>query len=110
MRIVSSTKVEDCFDGSVVYEYEFDATWDEDAVKDLARFGELEYFSDFPRPLFRVRSAGGMFVKGVSGSNRCRVIFSRKGKEEQKAAFEEVFRGHRKGGQPPGAEASNEIH
>lgn len=91
MHMQTKTKVEDCFDGSAVYEYVFYETWDEAAAKALNRFGTLEYFADFPRPLFRVTGRGGLFIKGVTGNRQCRVVFPRNNRDALIDEFEDAF-------------------
>jgi hypothetical protein len=91
MKIVACRKLEDCFDGSIVYGYEFSLSWDQDSVQILRCFGELEYFADFPRPLFRVIRKDGLFIKGVAGSNQCRVILPRQETAQAKQTFEDAF-------------------
>ena len=56
MKIVACRKVDDCFDGSAVFDYEVSEPWTAENVRCLASLGELEYFRDFPRPLFRLRT------------------------------------------------------
>lgn len=91
MRIASVEKIEDCFDGSSVYGYAFDAPWDRAAIQRLGELGELDYFPEFPRPFFRLRGPNGLQVKGVEGETTCRAILPRKGKEEAKERFENLF-------------------
>lgn len=91
MRIVKCTKVEDCFNGSSVYSYEFDESWNLSLIRLLEALGKLQYYADFPRPLFRITSPGGLFIKGVDGDTACRVIYPREGGEEARNRFESQF-------------------
>ena len=91
MRITSTDKVEDCFDGSVVFRYYFAEAWTEETIRGLEEMGETEYFPDFPRPFFRLRTPSGMEVKGVEGEDNCLVILPRAGREFAKAMFEARF-------------------
>ena len=91
MRIVCRSKLEDCFDGSAVYSYEFADPWDEPRIRALARLGKLDYFADFPRPLFRVASDSGLFIKGLVGTNQCRVILPRVDREIVMRHFENAM-------------------
>jgi len=91
MRITGRKKIEDCFDGSSVYGYLFDAPLCRADILAMKRFGELDYFPDFPRPFFRVRSPEGAFVKGVEGDAGCKVILPRKDREKAEKLFEGLF-------------------
>jgi hypothetical protein len=89
MNDFESRKVEDCFDGSRVYEYRLaQSTIDEAFIKSLAVLGQLEYFPRFPRPFFRVRSQNGLQLKGVQGEQTFRVILPGKGQQGIKERFE----------------------
>jgi hypothetical protein len=88
MTILRRTKLEDCFDGSAVYSYEFAASWNDPRIQALARLGKLDYYADFPRPLFRLASTDGLFIKGLVGTTHCRVIFPRTNREETMRHFE----------------------
>lgn len=91
MKITHYEKIEDCFDGSAVFSYEVSEPWTADNVLCLAPLGELELFRDFPRPLFRLRTPGGLFVSGVVGGVRCRVTLPRTGREKARQQLLEVF-------------------
>ncbi len=84
-------KVEDCFDGSTVYSYEFDSIWTSRQIQKLGFIGKLDYYKDFPRPFFRIKTPGGMQIKGVEGENSCTVFLPQKGKEEMQLKFESLF-------------------
>ena len=91
MRLLQSTRLEDCFDGSAVYRYRTDQPWTPEAIRSLARFGELDYFRDFPRPYFRVRSSHGLQMRGLEGECLCTVIFPRSGRDELQRSWEKFI-------------------
>jgi hypothetical protein len=91
MKIVSRRKVEDCFDGSSVFGYEVSEPWTPENVRCLAPLGELEYFKEFPRPFFRLRTQEGLFVTGVVGAVTCRVILPRTNRDAVQQKLQEVF-------------------
>jgi hypothetical protein len=93
MRIVNARKIEDCFDGSRVYGYAFDEPWTAEAIALLRRLGPVDYYPDFPRPFFRLRTPGGAQVKGVQGDCECRAIYAKDERETDKIAFEDLFGG-----------------
>ena len=91
MNIVNRIKVEDCFDGSAVFTYEMSAPWTEQRARRLAGLGHFQYFSDFPRPLFRLRTEAGLFVNGVAGACDCRVVLPKTNREQVQHELEEVL-------------------
>lgn len=91
MNILSRKKIEDCFDGSAVYVYEVDEPWTKQTVLRFQPLGRFEYFADFPRPLFRLRSTRGLFVNGIEGSHTCRVILPKTNRSEIQQDLEEVL-------------------
>lgn len=94
MRIAEIRKIEDCFDGSSVYGYSFEMPWKRDDILSLTHLGTLEFFTEFPRPFFRLLGDGGFQVKGVQGDATCRVIFPRLDKEQIKIRFERLLQEH----------------
>ncbi len=70
-------QVEDCFDGSFIKEFILSEPSSEDFMRKLARGCMLDYYPDFPRPLFRIENRGLWVIKGVEGSESLRVLFSR---------------------------------
>jgi hypothetical protein len=94
MRIIDRKRIEDCFDGSRVMRYFFDEAWARDEILRLASLGELEYFEDFPRPLFRVSTPGGAEIKGVEGEADCQVVYPKAGREQIQARLEAFWSWH----------------
>lgn len=103
MIIVTGKLVEDCFDDSAIYGYEFETSWTCEAIQGLRDFGKLEYFADFPRPFFRVIGSSGLQIKGVEGETTCRVIYPRENKEVLRRQFESCFQAP-----PPGGCSKNQ--
>jgi len=91
VKIDAVSKLEDCFDGSIILGYQFDEAWTREWIFRLRSLGDLDYFSDFPRPFFRLRGPDGLQVKGVEGEDNCRAIFPKQGKETLRQAFEGLF-------------------
>lgn len=91
MIIVGHQKIEDCFDGSAVISYEVSEPWTAQSIRSLASLGELHYYSDFPRPLFRLRSREGLFISGVEGSVTCRVVLPKTRREGIRLQLEEAI-------------------
>jgi hypothetical protein len=74
MRVVDIRKVEDCFDGSRIYELHLDRECSQSVVNHLAELGQLEYFQDFCRPFFRVLRGKKSVIRGVEGNQHFRVV------------------------------------
>ena len=91
MKIVHAKKLEDCFDGSGVYGYAFDAPWTREFIARLEELGKLEYFAGFPKPLFRLIGSEGFQIKGVEGETTCRAIFPRRDRDAIRERFERLF-------------------
>ena len=88
-----SNKVEDCFDGSFIYEYRLEEPITEELIRILGKkLGRLEYFGDFPRPFFRILAEGGMQVKGVEGERTLQVVFPARNKFGRKETMEIVLK------------------
>ncbi len=81
MKILSVTRLEDCLDGSSVWEFAFAAAWTEADIRWLSTLGSLEYFAAFPRPFFRLLHSSGAMLRGVQGLARCRVILPRQNRD-----------------------------
>ncbi|MBF0543259.1 MAG: hypothetical protein HQM08_02440 [Candidatus Riflebacteria bacterium] len=92
MHLLNAEKVEDCFDGSSVFMFFFDEPWTEKMIEKLKTLGELDFFSDFPRPFFRLRATTGLQLKGVQGDNSCRVIFPSRNRDDVREKLEFFFR------------------
>lgn len=95
MKILQVKKLEDCFDGSTIYEYKFDSCWTYENIKQLSKLGELNYYKDFPRPFFRLNGEQGMQIKGVEGESSFTVFFPKDRKEEMQRALEGHFKTNR---------------
>jgi hypothetical protein len=81
MKILEQRKLEDCIDGSQIFQYSFDMPWTEQRILSLKKLGRLDYFKDFPRPFFRLCGNRGLQLKGVGGGTACLIFFPRTGKE-----------------------------
>ena len=75
MNVISTRKVEDCFDGSRVFEVVLDEESSESFVQHMGGLGRLEYFRDFSRPFYRVTRDGEFMINGVEGSRSFQVVF-----------------------------------
>ena len=91
MKITHKDKLANCFDGDFVVQYTFDSPWTKDAILSLKALGQLTYYDSFPKPMFQLACADGIFVKGVQGTSECKVIYNRDDPEEAKERFEERF-------------------
>lgn len=88
----ATRKVEDCFDGSQVFDYLVGRPLTVEAIRDLGdRLGKLTYYPEFPRPFFRAHAENGMQVKGVQGDREIRVIFPGTRTEQTRVWFEQLL-------------------
>lgn len=76
-------KVEDCFDGSRIFEYALFVPVGPGLIEQLGTLGNLEYFRDFPRPFYRIITDSGAIIKGIEGENYFRVIYTKSGLENE---------------------------
>jgi len=88
MRITGTTPVQDCVDGTSVVTYWFDRVWTPEAIRRLEDLGAVEYFTDYPRPFFRVLCPSGLRIRGVDGEDNCQVVLPRLGRNEAREEFE----------------------
>ena len=91
MRITGIQRLEDCLDGSRVYSYQFDQPWTRETIVQLSALGKLDYFSDFPRPFFRIRAPSGLQIKGVEGLDYCRVVLPRSQREDFRQTLDHLL-------------------
>lgn len=89
MEIIKVKKVEDCFDGSVIFEYFFDQKVDDRLMKNLAQSGTLNFFPEFKRPFFKILTANGLQIKGIIGDQNFEVVYPMNKKREKKKNFED---------------------
>jgi hypothetical protein len=95
LKILNRIKIEDCFDGSAVFNYQLSESWTKDIAYNLACLGEFQYFADFPRPFFRLKTESGLFLNGIAGANDCRIVFPRTNRELIQQKLEEVINGYK---------------
>jgi hypothetical protein len=92
VKIITGDKMENCLEGDFVYKYTFDRIWTKEAISEnMETLGQLQYYESFPKPMFITRCSDGTIIKGVHGTDECRVIFPRNALEKAKSYFEEVF-------------------
>ncbi len=89
MIITKIKKIEDCFDGSRIYSYEFSKRVDESLMKALAADEKLQYFPKFARPFYKIFTRDGLQIKGILGENNMEVTFPVTDQPEKKKRFEE---------------------
>lgn len=73
MNVIEKTHVEDCFNGSAIWELLLSGPVSRPAIFSLGDGGDIQYFSHFARPFFKVRVDGLFDVKGIEGNNTLRV-------------------------------------
>lgn len=88
MKLVEIKKLEDCFDGSIIFEYSFDENVEETFMKMLGQTGKLDYYPDFRRPFFKIMSRDGLQIKGIIGESNFEITYPLTNKWEKKRNFE----------------------
>jgi len=95
MKITNKEKKDNCFDGDFVSQVSFDEVWTKEAILRLEVLGNLKYYESFPRPMFQLNCPCGSFIKGVQGTNDCRIIHARNSTSETRERllnrFEEII-------------------
>lgn len=77
MKVLATRIIETCLDGTKNVEKTVDRGMDRKFIYHLAGLGDLEYFSDFARPFFRITRHGAFIIKGVEGADTFQVFFIR---------------------------------
>lgn len=78
MHIIRINHIEDCFDGSLIKEVEFNELISEKVVFTLGQKGDLKYYRTFERPFFKVIFENGFYLKGVVGNKTARLFLKNK--------------------------------
>ena len=76
MKIIGEKILEQCLDGTSVYEFLLEAPVSRDLIFFLKQFGEIEYYSTFARPFFRMVHPLKFTLKGVEGMNAVQLVTS----------------------------------
>ncbi len=76
MKILSIILLDDCLDGTKLYEIEFHESIEKSFIDFLGKHGSLQYFSHTQLPFFRISFEKLNYIKGVEGKNRLRIFVS----------------------------------
>ncbi len=82
MKIIKVNKVKDCLDGTFIKEVILSNVITKDLILFLGKDGDLQYFTKFARPFFKIDIFGIYQLKGIEGNNRMQIILSRKNIDE----------------------------
>lgn len=91
MKLINIKKLEDCFDGSIIFKYSFADAIDETMMKKLAEKGKLQYYPEFLRPFFKIITLDGVQLKGIIGDQDFEAIFPFTNKQEKKENFDALL-------------------
>ncbi len=91
MKLIDIKKLEDCFDGSVIFKYSFDNAIDETMMKKLAGKEKLHYYPEFLRPFFKIITFDGVQLKGIIGDYDFEAVFPFTNKQEKKENFDTLM-------------------
>ncbi|MEW6263984.1 MAG: hypothetical protein AB1641_12990 [Thermodesulfobacteriota bacterium] len=75
MKVINIKTLDDCLDRVVTKEFVFDQPTYRAWIMALGELGQVEYYSHFPRPFYRVTQQGVLSIKGVEGRDRCQVLY-----------------------------------
>lgn len=75
MKLLEIVKLEDCFDGSIIFEYFFSESISENFMRDISSTGELLYYPDFSKPFYKILTNDDIQIKGIIGENSFQIIF-----------------------------------
>ena len=92
MKLIDIKKVDDCFDGSVIFQYAFDREINERLMEKVGKKGTIQYYPEFLRPFFKIVTADGLQVKGTIGNTKFEVIYPNTDKQGKKINFETLLK------------------
>jgi hypothetical protein len=73
MEVIEIKHVEDCFDGSLIKELLLSQELNKDFIFALGKDGDIQYFSHFARPFFKIRVPDIYDLKGIEGNKTMRI-------------------------------------
>lgn len=88
MKVKRIQILEECVDGLVTKQYDFDGLFTRDYIQRLAQLGKLEYFR-FAKPFWRLRTQEAS-LKGIEGSPSCHIIFRQHTQKTESALLEQL--------------------
>lgn len=77
MNINTIVPLEDCFDGSFIKEVSFDEQINIEFINYIGQFGNLNYYSTFLKPFYKINVPKKFILKGVEGNTTARIILFR---------------------------------
>lgn len=88
MKLVDIKKVEDCFDGSMIFKYSFNKEVEEPLMRIMGQKGKLHYYPEFLKPFFKITTVESIQIKGIIGDDNFEVVYPQTNKWEKKKEFE----------------------
>ncbi len=82
IKIVSKKKSDDCFESTVAYDYELSEPWTSERILKFQEEKVFNYYTFFPKPMFKVITNTNIHIKGLEGDLFCRVIYPSDTSEE----------------------------
>jgi hypothetical protein len=77
LNIQGIVQLEDCLDGTSIWELKIESALDEQFILQLGQVGRLDYYRHFPRPFFRLTLDDRAELKGVQGTNQIQLVLKR---------------------------------
>lgn len=90
MQVTDIKHVEDCFDGSMISELRLSKRITKELIFSLGQDGNIQYFSHFARPFFKIRVSGFYDVKGIEGNKTMRVHLKNPSRHSLKTFIENL--------------------
>lgn len=88
-------KLEDCIDGSMIYDIVLRHPIDLPFISFLQTRAQLDYYPDFPRPLFRGEISGLSQITGCLGADSFRAVLYRNDPERNLSQLIDMLEGFR---------------
>ncbi|HBE01715.1 MAG: hypothetical protein A2096_09370 [Spirochaetes bacterium GWF1_41_5] len=76
MTIIQIKKIEDCFDGSMIYEIIFNSPVTRPLLDYFAGLGALQYYN-FTRPFYKITVLGKYELQGILNESQLKIILAR---------------------------------
>ncbi|MBN1233280.1 MAG: hypothetical protein JXA60_08010 [Candidatus Coatesbacteria bacterium] len=73
ISVVKIEVLDDCFKDTTLFDFIFSKALQDDFINSLSSLGEFEYYTEFPKPFYKVFRNGSFMLKGIKNSPNMRV-------------------------------------
>lgn len=95
MNIMAITKINDCIDEPYAHEIHFNKEINLNFINYLSSYGNLEYFSDFPKAYFQIIIPDIVLIKGAEGNKHFQIILSKYNQQHAKNTFFNLLKNYK---------------